>query len=82
MLAPDFIPGLLGWILDYFIKLRELRGGREWQHYPPFFVCFGNSELLETALMATVAGKREKILADANKAKTRTTTKKEKVLHV
>lgn len=32
--------------------------------------------------MATVAGKREKILADANKAKTRTTTKKEKVLHV
>lgn len=45
-------------------------------------MCFGNSELLETALMATVAGKREKILADANKAKTRTTTKKEKVLHV
>lgn len=78
LLAPDFIPGLLGWVLDFFYKALRTEGWEGMTILPPFFffLYLGNSELLETALMVTVAGKIEKILADANKPKTRTTTKK------
>lgn len=50
----DFIPGLLGWVLDFFINLRV--GGCKGATVLSSVWYLGNSELLETALI--VRGKK------------------------